>query len=978
MLSVSNISSGQAASGYYRAEGYYLDGSKEGEQSTEYFGKGANEAGLSGVIQDDQFAALLDGQAPNGQLIGRYRDGERQHVNGIDLTFSAPKSVSIAALVVGDKDVQRAHVEAVKTTMAFVESNIAQYRTAKDGVTEIHTGGKIVAGFFHHDTSRALDPQLHSHVVMTNMVQGDDGNFRALHNVEIYRQKMPLGQLYRNALANNLERLGFETTRDDKGFFEISSMNETVMRTFSKRREQIEASLKDRGLSPDAKSSALAALATRSSKKPVDRSELSQAWAEEVKSLGLDPNRLLENLRDPSRVQTSPSNLSPRDLALRAVDFAISHLSEKKSVYSHSETMVSILQYDKSVDPRLASQELSALLADKVLYSVNRKKGLHYTDKVNVQMETDNLRRMADAQGRTTGIDMRRVSEKVLRQTSDTALSRRLANSSLTDGQKDAVAMALSSTEGKLVGIQGLAGTGKTYMMSTVVRFAAGRGYGVDGIAPSNKAVKELDGSIAGSRTIENVLTRFEAGGKDGDKSKTILVVDESSMLSSEGMNRVLRMAETRGYARVVLMGDIKQLDAVGAGSAFRQLQERGLPVALMTDIARQNTQEGRDAVIAAVSGNIAQAMEVMKTVVEVGEGQGHRHAIARELAERYANLDASDREKTAVIVMTNAVRQEVNQGVQMLLQERGVLDGKKVEVDSLDPRNFSQAEAGEVRSYQVGNIVLAPVAHKASGMQSDTLYIVTKIDEANERLTLSSPDGETVNLDLKPGLRLAQKLAVFKPSKTEVFAGDSVKFRITDRDNGIVNSFQATVSEVSETSIMLRTEDGETKTLSTDSLAAKGMQLSYSATAHDFQGSTVERVYLGMSSTEQLATQKAFYVGLSRMVSETHLVTDNAANLTQRIQENTGERINALEALAEQKETWDARQKTAETDRAIAPEKGSERTSEATKKEPEKDAEKEAQGDLFDMSSVQEKLDEMDRINERLAKGFERPQRTR
>lgn len=982
MLSVSKIGSGHAASGYYRSENYYIAGSKEGEQSSEYFGQAAKEAGLVGVVKDDDFSTLLDGQAPNGQLMGRIRNGERQHRNGIDLTFSAPKSVSVAALVAGDADVARAHIDAVKTAMTFVESNVAQYRISKNGVMETHTGGKIIAGLFHHDTSRALDPQLHTHVVIANMVQGDDGKFRALHNDKIHEQMMALGQFYRNALAINLERLGYETETDEKGLVQIAGMNAEVLSRFSKRREEIKEALSERGLAPDHKNSALATLATRASKKPVERAELAKAWSDEVKDLGLDPKTLLDGMRELSRVQTSPNNLSSRDLTTRSVAFAIAHISERASVYSHSDVMLATLKYDKAVDPTIAEQVLAKHLSEKKLYAVTRKGELHYTDKRNVQLETDNVRMMLKAERQPTTIDMRRLSEKVWQQTSDTALARRIAKISLTDGQKDGVAISLSATAGRLVGIQGLAGTGKTYMMSTVSKLATGRGYEVEGIAPSHKAVSALDEAVPNSRTIESALIRHESGAKDGEKSKTILVVDESSMLSSENMNRVLRMAEAKDYARVVLMGDVKQLDAVGAGSAFRLLQERGLPVATMTDIQRQNTEEGRKAVLSAVSGEIAQAMEVMKTVVQVGEGSHHRKAIALELAERLVDHDAPERGKTAVIVMTNAMRKDVNQSVQELLQAKGDLTGPMVEIPNLDPRNFTQAEAGEIRSYEVGNIVAAPVAHKTSGMQSDTLYKVTKVDEEKECLTLSSPGGETVSLDLKPGFRLAQKLSVYTPGTTQVYAGDKVKFRITDRDHGIENSFQATVEKVSEGSVTVRADDGESKTLPTDSLAAKGMQLSYSATAHDFQGSTVERVYMGMSSSEQLATQKAFYVSLSRMRAETHLVTDDATKLTSKIERNTGERVNALEALAEQKDTWDARQKTTETDRIIPSEKVSEQTSETLRKEPEKDArkdpEKDAQGDLFDMGPIQEKLDAMDRINERLQGDFERPQRTR
>uniref|UniRef100_A0AAN0NJ72 AAA family ATPase n=1 Tax=Yoonia rhodophyticola TaxID=3137370 RepID=A0AAN0NJ72_9RHOB len=488
----------------------------------------------------------------------------------------------------------------------------------------------------------------------------------------------------------------------------------------------------------------------------------------------------------------------------------------------------------------------------------------------------------------------------------------------MTAGQKEAVALALSSRSG-VVGVQGYAGTGKTYALATAVRMAEARGYSIDGLAPSHKAVSALGEAVPEVRTVQSALVRYENGANLGDKSNTILVVDEASMLSSEAMQRVLMMAEGAGYARTVLVGDIKQLEAVDAGSAFRSLQEAGMPTALMSDIQRQRTEAGKETVLAAISGDITRAMEGVSEITEVGGDNAaeKRAAIASELAKTYLSLPTDQREATGLIVLTNALRHEVNATIQNSLWLSGAIGGERVELATLAPKYFTQAEASEIGSYKMGDIVVSPVAAKESGLTSNALYEVTGIDRMDRKLTLTAPDGEAVTLDLHWKSRVAQKLIVFGAETQEFLQGDLVKFKITDRENGIVNSAEGTLIKVGSETFTVKTAQGERLTIPNDSLAAKGMQLAYATTAHDFQGSTVDQVLLGMSSTEQLTDQKSFYVALSRMRDATHLVTDDAGKLTDRIARNTGERVNALEALAEEKD----RQKTpdeARTDAAV------------------------------------------------------------
>ncbi len=957
---MSNVSSGHASSGYYKAEGYYLEGSNDAEKSSQFYGKAAEEAGLTDTFSDDRFTAILDGQTPDGRTLGRFRDGEREHRPGIDLTFSAPKAVSIAALVGGDTRILKAHTDAVKTALDYAEANLVQTRKYVNGQVQVEKGGKIIAGLFQHDTSRALDPQLHTHAVIANMIKDSSGQFRSLSNEALYNGKMLLGQIYRSALAGNLQDLGYETKPLDKGLFDIKGVPQELVDTFSKRREEIEQALKDKNYEPTAIANSLAALATRSAKKPVQRSELRAAWAAEVKSLNID---LQQALNDATK-NDQPSATFREKSAADAVEFAIAHHSEREAVYSHNDLLMTAMKFAPGVTEKAAATELGEYVKDRILYPVDLKEGRFYTDVENIRLESENKDLMRAGLRREV-LDLRNTMERATRRTSDGVISRKLDRTTLTDGQKDAARMVLSANS-YVTAVQGYAGTGKTYMLETALRMAQARGHEIEGLAPSHKAVTALNDALPVASTVESALVRHENGANLGDKSKTILAVDEASMLSSDSMNRVLKMAAAQGYAKVVLIGDVKQLEAVGAGSAFRALQDAGMPTALMTDIQRQRTDEGRSVVLSAIAGDIKTAMAGVNQLTEVGGGKldDVRSQMAATMADTFMAMTPEQRAGTGLIVLTNALRKDVNEQIQRQLRSANLIGKDAVKVASLVPRNFSQAEAREVGSYKVGDIVVSPVASSQSPMTANVLYTVTSVSRDDRKLTLQSPDNETVSINLAHGSSDARKLAVFSVDKQDFHVGDAVKFKITDREHGIFNSAEGHIKSVGKGSFDIVTKDGDTMAIPTDSLAARGMQLAYASTAHDFQGSTVDRVLLAMSSAEQLTTQKSFYVSLSRMRDTIHLVTDRVDKLAATIADQTGERMNALEALAAQRDEAKPDAKTPNTERDETSKNERDiQVGKRDKNQPEKPAEKEPKDHDQDDKSKDAQMSFADRL---------------
>ena len=241
MLSIGALASAAQGASYYERDGYYAKDDPDHRAASAWVGKGAEELGLKGPVDPDTFRAILEGKVPDGsdtRLGRRGKDGEILHRPGRDLTFSAPKSVSIAALVGGDDRIVEAHDRAVKATLAWVEKNAAETRMKDPETGRMGRVGdqKIVAATFRHDTSRNLDPQLHTHSVLANMVQGEDGKWRSMANEGLYARQKLIGMLYRNELAGSLARLGYgiEKTHAD-GRFEIAGVSRDTIEAFSTR-----------------------------------------------------------------------------------------------------------------------------------------------------------------------------------------------------------------------------------------------------------------------------------------------------------------------------------------------------------------------------------------------------------------------------------------------------------------------------------------------------------------------------------------------------------------------------------------------------------------------------------------------------------------------------------------------------------------------------------------------------------------------
>ena len=966
VASIGAVASPAQGASYYERDGYYAKEDPAHRQASAWTGKGAAALGLQGPVDPDTFRAVLEGRVPDGsgRRLGRVgkdpgtpESGAFHHRPGRDLTFSAPKSVSLAALVGGDARAVDAHDRAVVRALDWFERNAAETRM-KDPETGrmMRTGGqKTVIATFRHDASRNLDPALHTHSVIANMVRGEDGKWRTMANERLYASKMLLGALYRNELAGELARLGYgiEKTHAD-GRFEIAGVPRNVIDAYSTRRAEIEAAVAERGANGTAENQRLAqraALYTRAAKRDVDRAALRESWLEQAAALGFDAGGLVTEARSRSpamdaargmgreeaggraAVETAGDGgapaaaparedraaITPESPAAKAAKWAVAHLSEREAVFSRTDLLAAALAFGPGAAPtREIEREVAALEKAGTLHAARLRgmDGLLTTDRALAD-ERETIVLMKAGQGRGAAPMRGRAVDKALR------------NGPLTRGQREAVKLILSAKD-RTIGVQGYAGSGKTTMLKRARALMEKKGYEVRGLAPSASAARTLESEAGiGSETLQRFLARH-AGVAEGRMTRkgaremraafkrTALVVDEGSLASTVQTRDLLRNADALRIPRVVLVGDAKQLDAVDAGKPFAQLQAAGMKTVVMDEIMRQRDPDLKQAVEASLAGEIGRAFEKLgPNVAEVKPDNLPGAAAARWLA-----LSPEVRANTGLMAPSHTLRERINEIVRERLVRDGTVQGPAMKAERLVSRGYTDAEKTLAANYAPGDMVAFHRPYKRLGVEKGDELRVLGVDRRAHTVTLQGKDGGTVTWDPN---RLAARtggVEVYRAEEIELRAGDRIRWTRNDMGLGLVNSGIAEVAKVDGGKVTFRLEDGRMLDLRPGDPQLRHVDRAWASTVHAFQGRTVDNVIAAMEANHaKLTTQKSFYVEISRARDRAELVTDDREALRETLESVTGERIAALEAVgAEQgkgreKERQEGRQQLKESE---------------------------------------------------------------
>ena len=393
---------------------------------------------------------MLDGKVA-GQQLGAVRDGALEHRPCWDVTLSAPKSVSIMVEVAGDRRLIAAHGEAVKTALAHVEKHMAATRIRGGGTLTREATDNLAIASFQHDTSRAQDPQLHTHNVILNTTRSEDGTWRSLEPRAIYQLQKQIGAIYRQELALNVRELGYEIDTAKDSMFEIKNVSAEAMAAFSSLSAAIEAGLGTRGATREDASAAekqIVALDTRQAKVAIDHAILAKDWRETADKAGFDSKSRLA-LVNVAETKAASSEYKA-DIAMRgdmAAERAIAHarekLGERQSVFSASD-----LQPRSYVDRRGA--EFAG-----------------FTTRKNIENEAKLLRNEADGRGILPPIVSRMDAAK---SAASAAADAKQAGFDWNADQRTSTTQLLTS-HNRITALQGFAGTAKTTtVLATLAR----------------------------------------------------------------------------------------------------------------------------------------------------------------------------------------------------------------------------------------------------------------------------------------------------------------------------------------------------------------------------------------------------------------------------------------------------------------------------------------------------------------------------
>ena len=848
MLTIRAMSDGK---GYSSRHLEHSDYYAEGERVTGvWHGRGAELLGLSGAVRTNDFEALRQGLDPRTKEFLRVRrSADRTAVDGTklaqgrslyDFTISAPKSVSVLAILGGDDRLIEAHRTAVAETLEEAE-NYAASRVRKAGANADRPTGNLALAVYHHDTSRELDPQLHTHAVAANLTSdGTEGRWKALQALEIYERRAYLSEVYRNALAREARAMGYEieNQRDAKGRdsgFEIRGVPQELLAKFSQRSRQRDAAIavfvEQRGRKPTDNEVAVLVRESRADKlAEISTQELRQ---KQRARLTPDEEKALVRARGMQGPTLSVASSSS------SLDYAKDHIFERVSVAQDHELLTEALRHGRG---RIRLNELKGELSVQVSAGRVLRSGREIATETSLERE----QKMIATVNRGLGGFEPLVGGHTF-----------VISDRLRPEQKHAVEFVLRSCD-LAVSISGAAGTGKTATLKELRRGLMEAGRAVLAIAPTMSAVEELQKvGFADAITVERLLQ--DPNIRDGIRGE-VIILDEAGMVSARQMANLLRLAEECSL-RVVFSGDTKQIQSVEAGDALRILEkESRLKTVTLTQVQRQSRKDYRT------------AMEELRQNPERGFAKLDAMGAVREVAfsDRaavIADAYAGAAGQTLVVCATHDEIDRVTEAIREGRKASGQL-GTGVPLTRHVSLNWTAAQKADLQNFRPGQLL---GFHRA--VKSITKHeTVEVLGVAPTGIVVRSADGKKSTISR----RHAGSFDVLEAKPIEVSPGDRLLLTSNRRDAGlrITNGELVTVSSV-DAHGRIQIEGG--RTLPAD---YKGFTHGYAVTAHRSQGKTVDSVILSGDGMRK----ELFYVAASRGRHGVTVITSDKERLQQTV----------------------------------------------------------------------------------------------
>ncbi len=904
MLTISKpLSSGQAqtyhAKEFMSAEQNYW---KQGDTILgEWQGRMAERYGLAGAIDELHFARLSEGQNPlTGDQLVRHRNGQEyttadgitvkpvEHRAGWDATFSAPKSVSLTALVGGDDRVREAHRQAVTTALTELE----RYTQARlGGNRAAETTGKFITAKFEHDTARPVDgyaaPQLHTHAVIFNMTERADGSTRAVQPQSYFDSQQFATAVYQSELMYRLSRLGYEITPGRSGAPEIKGYTQEYLDASSPRSQQIREYLEKSGF-VGSEAAQIAAHSTRDKKEIHTPSEVLTAHRQLAAEFGNQADRVVAEARAraSAQAQTRVPNIPER--IQEAVSFAKSRNFEREAVTDERDIMRDALrrgmgdltypQVRDNFEHRQATGEFQRAPGQK------HDTGRQFTTREAIAEELATIKHMQ--QGQST-------IEPIMRQ--DAAAAHGRNREFLNPAQQKAIEEVLTSQD-RIHGLQGLAGSGKTTTLEAIRDGAERNGYAVEGFAPTSRAAGQLREAGIRADTLQGFLARGGVERIAGDpNARHLYILDESSLASTRQMQSFLEKIGPQD--RVLLVGDTRQHQGVDAGKPFEQMQAAGMRTSQLDQIVRQKDPELLRAVEHLSRNETAtgiQLLEQQGRITEIPDPRQRIEAIAKDYVARPEN--------TLVVSPDNASRRDINDAIRAELQGSGALSKDNRSMTVLTQRSeLTSADRNWAALYQPADVLYYTRGSKELGIERGTYATVVSTDPKANQITVEREDGRHVTYDPK---RL-HGIAAYREIARDFAEGDRLQFTVSKPDMDIKNRDLGTVERIDGTDMTVRMDGDKARTLTFDTSEMRHFDHGYAVTSHSSQGLTTDRVLVNMDTGAHpaLINTRFAYVSVSRASEDARIYTNDATTLAQRLSSDIS-KASAVEVARPNSET--------------------------------------------------------------------------
>ena len=920
MISVSPISNPSGAAGYYSQQSAAAEYYSGESIPSAWHGQGADMLGLRGPVSEKDLTATLQGRvtdATGPRQLGRTRidktTGERtqEHRPGWDFTISTSKSMSLAALAINDPKLNAAATEAhragVRAAFNFLEREAGRISAGAGGKDTAAAG--LVAASYEHVLSRAGDAQLHTHILLANIGLGENGNAASLRERDIFRLRRAADHVYHSTTAAHMERAGFAMEFTKEGAAELVGITPEQRMEFSRRRQQLLEELAARGIDPaqaSAEQRNILNLSTRQDKQHIESREANkERWAEQVKALGVAAPSA------DKAIAHEALQGDPQAQALRAVEQAIKHLSEREAIFSRIDLLTAAARFNQG---KTTQEQIEAFISRKERAGdlLRDPEGpARYTSSAEVARVQAVAHALESGKGQHEAVMTPPQFDSALQKFEERK------GFALSDEQRAAARMILCGDD-QFQAVQGLAGTGKTTMLSFVREAAESRGWQI--IGHSNGAAQaqtlEQESGIKSTTTARHLTDSQRETGKPtpAGPRRELRIMDEASMADSREFQKVTATTQSAG-ARTVFLGDKLQHQSVAAGRAFEDAQRSIAPAEMgEASIRRQRTNHMKAAVHNILQHDFKSALDKMQKVEVRGAQdatqrnppadktaqrlalrdarQSDNKTLIQQIAKDYSALPAKKRGETIIITATNADRQAINTAIRSELK----LEGAGQQAHTLRAADMTGQEAKRAENYAPGQMV--ELQKDAGPLTKGALLKVERVDQRANILHCADHQGKAHQLHPRE-----HKLAAYNTEKTEFAPGDTIKFTQNHRlpsTNGpgpeVKNGERADVLRVTPDALTLRIQGQKNETVVPlrGEFAAQKMTHAYAFTSQGSQGMTKDAAWMHHNPDKGRTGDRATYVNITRARDDARIYTTN----TDLLYKQTGAKMQKTSAL--------------------------------------------------------------------------------